>query len=95
MSRLNIYAARCEALFASGLQQSQQPAPEQVRAAIQQEIRECGTRQCLARVAQEFGEHPESAVVRMRWVKQMVSLVYAPAGRPTEPATAPRAGRAA
>jgi hypothetical protein len=86
MSRLNVHAARCEALFASGLQESQHPAPEEVQAAIQQEIRRHGVRQCLARVAHEFGEHPEIAVIRMRWAKQMVSWAYgSPASQPSPP----------
>jgi hypothetical protein len=76
MSRFNVDAVRCEALFVSCLQESQQPATEQVRAAIQHEIRRHGMRQCLARVAQEFGEHPDVAADRMRWAKQMVASAY-------------------
>lgn len=76
MSRLNIHVARCEALFASCVQESQNPSTEQVRTAIQQEIRKYGVRGCVAQVAQEFGEHPDAAVARMRWAKQMVSSVY-------------------
>ena len=28
---------------------------------------------CAARVAQAFGEHPETAVTRMRWARTMVA----------------------
>jgi hypothetical protein len=76
MSRLNFHAARCEALFTSCVQQSENPSPEQVRTAIQHEIRTYGLRGCLAHVAHEFGDHPDAAVARMRWVNQMVSWVY-------------------
>jgi hypothetical protein len=76
MSRLNVHAARCEALFASCVQQSENPSFEQVRTAIQHEIRRYGLRGCVARVAHEFGDHPDTAVARMCWVNQMVSWVY-------------------
>jgi hypothetical protein len=76
MSRLSFHAARCEALFASCLQQSENPSPEQVRTAIQQEIRRFGLRGCVAMVAREFGDHPDTAVARMCWVNQTVSWVY-------------------
>lgn len=76
MSRLSFHAARCEALFASCVQQSENPSPEQVRTAIQYEIRTNGLRGCVARVAHEFGDHPETAAARMCWVNEMVSSVY-------------------
>jgi hypothetical protein len=78
MSRPDVRAARCEALFASCLQQSQHPSDAEVHAAIQQSIRSYGLHGCLALVAGEFGEHPETAVARMRWVNQMVSDAYQP-----------------
>jgi hypothetical protein len=83
MSPLNIHAARCEALFVSCLQESQHPTIEQVRSAIQHEIRRYGVRQCVAWVAQEYGEHPEAAVARMRWANEMVSQAHgSPNGEP-------------
>ncbi len=30
-----------------------------------------GIRGCLGRVAQEFGDHPETACERMRWIGQL------------------------
>lgn len=57
-----------EALFVSGLQPSEQPTREQVRAAITSALLRCGGADgCAARLAAEFGEHPEIAVDRMRW----------------------------
>lgn len=82
MSRSNIKAVRCEALFASPLQRSEDPTDTYVREAIQQTVRALGSRGCAARVAQEFGDHPEVAVIRMRWVRQVVeSCFLAPAAQ--------------
>jgi hypothetical protein len=32
-----------------------------------------GPRGCAERVAQEFGDHPEAAVTRMRWARQLTA----------------------
>jgi len=69
-------AVQCEALFASDLQSSQRPAPRQIRRAILDMIMNFGARYCLARVAQEFGDHPETAVDRMRWAREAVAEAY-------------------
>src|SRR5437762_7759300 len=70
---INVNAARSEALFASPLQLSQQPTAQQLREAIMQTVRSLGTRGCAARVAQEFGDHPDLAVRRMCWARQQVA----------------------
>ncbi len=72
MSRIDIDAVRCEALFASTLQRSDQPTPEEVRLAIMRTVRALGSRGCAERVAQEFGDHPDGSVTRMRWAMQLV-----------------------
>ena len=56
--RLNVDDAWCEALFASALQRSDAPAAESVAAAISRAVRRLGTRGCVSRMAQEFGDHP-------------------------------------
>jgi hypothetical protein len=66
----------CEALFASDLQASQHPDPRQVRAAIRETLFVFGVRHCVARVAQEFGDHPDTAVARMRWAREAVSCAH-------------------
>lgn len=76
MSRLNVNAARCEALFASHIQQSERPTPAQAREAITMTVRRVGVRGCAARVAQEFGDHPEIAIDRMRWARETVALLF-------------------
>ncbi len=69
-------AVRAEALFASGLQSSQQPAAEQVRLAVASTLRRLGIRGCAVEVAGEFGDHPEVAVSRMTWALAMVRTAY-------------------
>jgi len=63
---LSISTARADALFVSALQRSEEPSAAQVQLAIAAAIRAFGARGCAARVAQEYGEHPETAVPRMR-----------------------------
>ena len=72
MSGLNVNTVRCEALFVSALQRSDSPTPAEVQQAIRRAVRDLGSRGCAARVAQEFGDHPETAVERMRWARQVV-----------------------
>ena len=66
---LSIRAFEADALFASAVQRCDEPDCGQVRQAIASAIRAFGSRGCAERVAQEFGDHPETAVVRMRWAR--------------------------
>jgi hypothetical protein len=70
---LTISTARADALFASPLQRSDAPSPAQVHQAIAAAVAAFGIRGCAARVAQAYGEHPETAVQRMRWARAMVA----------------------
>jgi len=70
---LSISTARADALFVSALQRSEEPSAAQVQLAIAAAIRAFGARGCAARVAQEFGEHPETAVPRMRWARATIT----------------------
>ena len=65
-----------EALFASQLQSSQQPSARDVRAAVSHTLSVLGVGLCAARVAEEFGEHPENAMSRMRWATEAVAAAY-------------------
>jgi hypothetical protein len=78
-TRLNVDDAWCEALFASALQRSAAPAAESVAAAISRAVRRFGTRGCVSRMAQEFGDHPQAAAERMRWVRQLAAEAAIPA----------------
>ena len=64
---LSISAARAGALFASPLQRSDVPTATQIWQAIATAIGAHGAQSCAARVAQAYGEHPETALTRMRW----------------------------
>jgi hypothetical protein len=72
MTRLNIIDTQCAALFASALQQSDAPTGGAIAEAVRRTVRQLGVRGCEGRMAQEFGDHPEAAVHRMRWVRQLV-----------------------
>jgi hypothetical protein len=73
---LSVTAARADALFVSAQQRSDEPSAEQVRQADAAAVRAFGTRGCAARVAQAYGEHPETAVPRMRWARTTVTGVF-------------------
>ena len=75
-NHLSISAARADALFVSPLQRSEEPSAQQVRQAIAAALRRFGGRGCAGRVAQEFGDHPELAAVRMRWARQAVAAAF-------------------
>jgi hypothetical protein len=65
-----------EALFVSDVQCSQHPSPEAIRDAVEHAVEQHGENGCAALVAQEFGEHPDSAVGRMRWARTAVHDAY-------------------
>ena len=76
ISRPIIECARAQALFVSHLQPCDQPTVEQVRAMVRRVIAEQGVRGCQARVAEEYGEHPEYAAARMRWAREVARRAY-------------------
>ena len=82
--------ARADALFASALQRSDQPSAAQVKQAIAAATRAFGDLGCAARVAQEYGEHPETAAGRMRWARTAVAGVFG--DQPSDPGYASRYG---
>ena len=51
MSRLNVNDARCEALFASGLQRSDAPTPEMLAEVIGRTVRQLGVAGCASWMA--------------------------------------------
>jgi hypothetical protein len=96
-------AVWADALFVSVVQRSDEPSGDQVRKAIAAAVRAYGDRGCAERVAQEFGDHPETAVPRMRWARAAADEAFGwpePApdgtrGRPELPVTGSRAWRLA
>ena len=72
-TQLDMTGARCPALFCSGLQPSDAPDAGMVAAAISRAVRQFGAGGCAGRMAQEFGDHPDAAASRMRWVRQLIT----------------------
>ena len=70
---LDMDGACCPALFSSGLQPSDAPTTDMVAAAISRAVQQFGIGGCAGRMAQEFGDHPDSAAGRMRWVRQLIA----------------------
>ncbi|WP_051366116.1 hypothetical protein [Hamadaea tsunoensis] len=61
-----------EALFASHVQASDQPDSRQISTVIATVLRQFGPQYCAERVAEEYGDHPETAAARMRWIREAV-----------------------
>lgn len=62
-----------EALFVSDLQPSEAPASVAVEQAVTATLLRHGSDGCAAKVATEFGDHPEIAVARMGWARTQIS----------------------
>ena len=88
---LSISGVLADALFASALQRSDEPSAGQVRQATGAAIGAFGALGCVARVAQAYGEHPETAVTRMLWARAAVAGAFG--GSQPEPAHAPKPGQ--
>ena len=85
-------AAWADALFASVLQRSGNPSAGQVRKAIAAAMRAYGSSGCVQRVAQEFGDHPEAAVDRMRWARAVADELAAAPPAPAQDSLRRRPG---
>jgi hypothetical protein len=84
-----VTGARRAALFASGLQRSDVPTAVMATETITATVRRLGIHGCLSRMAQEFGDHPDAAAERMRWICQFTAQMPA---WPQRPAGAGRPG---
>jgi hypothetical protein len=73
VTQRDLNRARCPALFCSGLQPSDAPDAGMVAAAISRAVRQFGVSGCAGRMAQEFGDDPDAAASRMRWVRQLIA----------------------
>jgi hypothetical protein len=71
MIRLTLDDVRCEILFASELQPSDALSADEVAEVLSRTVRRIGVAGCVSRMAQEFGDHPEAAAQRMRWVRRV------------------------
>jgi len=88
MQRVMYYPSASEvwvdALFVLVLQGSDKPGAGQVRKAVAAAVRAYGGGGCAQRVAQEFGDHPETAVARMRWARAVAGEAFAPPPGPAQ-----------
>jgi hypothetical protein len=89
MHHLSISAARADALFVSALQRSEELSTGQVRQAVAAAVRTFGSRGCAERVAQEFGDHPDTAVARMRWARMAEAEAFGSSALRLDQATQP------
>jgi hypothetical protein len=71
----SVHALQADALFASVLQRSDELSVRQIRQAIAAALDGYGAAGCAGRVAQEFGDHPETAASRMRWARATVTAL--------------------
>jgi len=71
----SVRALRADALFVSALQRSDEVTVSQVYQAIAVSLDAYGGAGCVGRVAQEFGDHPETAAARMRWAQATVAVL--------------------
>jgi hypothetical protein len=93
VTRMNVNDAVREALFASPLQPSDTLTAETVAHAIGSTVRRLGTAGCSKYIAEEFGNHPEEAADRMRWIRQLADDLRGGVYLPDAPAsTAASAG---
>jgi hypothetical protein len=94
MCPCSVQVLHADALFASTLQRSDELNVSQIWRAITGAIDGYGAGGCAARVAQEFGDHPDTAAVRMRWARAAVRLLTGElAGQPVLSQSVPRMRR--
>jgi hypothetical protein len=79
MYPISISAFQADALFASTLQRGDELNVGQIHQAIAVSLDTYGGAGCAGQVAQEFGDHPETAAARMRWAQATVAVLD---GRP-------------
>jgi hypothetical protein len=71
----SVRALQADALFVSALQRGDDLNASQIRQAVMVAPHAYGGAGCAERVAQEFGDHPETAAVQMRWARATVAIL--------------------
>jgi hypothetical protein len=77
MTYLSMGAVQADAVLVSRLQRCDELSAGQVRQAVAAVVRAFGRSGCDGRVAQEFGDHPDTAVIRMRWARDVAREAFA------------------
>jgi hypothetical protein len=75
MTYLSMGAVQADAVFVPRLQRCGELSAGQVRQAVAAAVRAFGG--YSGRVAQEFGNHPDTAVIRMRWACDVAREAFA------------------
>jgi len=75
MSPPAVRTVAADALFASAAQRGDELSTSQIRQAIAAALAAFGGAGCAGRVAQEFGDHPETAAARMHWARATVAVL--------------------
>jgi FCD domain len=68
-------ALQADAVFVSAMQRSDELNASQTRRAVTVALSAYGGAGCAQRIAQEFGDHPETEAVRMRWARAAVAIL--------------------
>ena len=76
ITALDLDHVRTEALFVSDVQRSEHPTEDLIRTTVSATVDRLGESGCAALVAQEFGEHPDCALGRMRWARHAVHEAF-------------------
>ena len=77
MSREKLFLARAEVLALSAVPAAELLDRTLVDAAIRSTVRRHGTvRACVAALAEQFGDRPETTSVRIRWARDTVASLY-------------------
>jgi len=77
MTNQDVANVRAEALFVSKIQRSDAVTSHEVRRTVRETVRQYGVTGVAERVAEEFGEHPDTAQSRMCWCLGTVRSAYA------------------
>jgi hypothetical protein len=71
----SVRAIQADALFVSALQRGDELNTSEIQRAVMVALDSYGDGGCAERVAQEFGDHPETAAVRMRWARAAAAIL--------------------
>ena len=71
----SVRALQADALFVSALQRSDELNTSQIWRAVSVALTAYGGAGCAGRVAQEFGDHPETAAVQVWWSRATVAIL--------------------
>ena len=64
-----------DVLFVSVLQPAESPSADKICRAVAVTLQRLGAPGCAARVAGEFGDHPDTAAARMRWARAVITTI--------------------